>query len=222
MYFKEISSTEKGIEEDLTYKFIVIGNSGVGKSNFILKILGKDFQTESQTTIGVELFSKYFKVGITEKGKEIEKIIKINIWDTAGQERYKSVTSSYYKGAKGVFVLYDLTKSETFESVDYWIKDAKLYCQHKPNIMIIGTKSDLTHLLIIDELKQKAKADFYSNIFYKDSTYMEISSKDETNVDVAFITMIKEIFTKTELESEVNNKESKLFQKKNNPSTCCG
>jgi Ras-related protein Rab-11A len=165
MYFREITSTEIEIKEDYSYKIIVIGNSGVGKSNFILKILGKEFQSDSPTTIGVELFSKYFQVTHTYKGKNVESIVKINLWDTAGQERYKSVTSSYYKGAKGVFVLYDLTKQETFESVDEWIKDANLYCQHKPSIMIIGTKSDLSNLKIIDELKQKAKADFYSKLF---------------------------------------------------------
>lgn len=162
MYFREITTTEKEIKEDYNYKIIIIGNSGVGKSNFILKLLGKEFQSDSPTTIGVELFSKYFKVTHSHKEKNYESILKINIWDTAGQERYKSVTSSYYKGAKGVFVLYDLTKQETFESVDEWIKDANLYCQQKPNIMIIGTKSDLSNLKIIDELKQKAKADFYS------------------------------------------------------------
>lgn len=162
MYLKEITSTDKEIKEDYSYKLIVIGNSGVGKSNFILKILGKEFQSDSPTTIGVELFSKYYISTNISEGKKTESIVKINIWDTAGQERYKSVTSSYYKGARGVFVLYDLTKQDTFESVDEWIKDANLYCQQKPTIMIIGTKCDLSNLKIIDELKQKAKANFYS------------------------------------------------------------
>lgn len=162
MFLKEIISTEKEIKEDYSYKLIVIGNSGVGKSNFILKVLGKEFQSDSPTTIGVELFSKYYIATNISEGKKTESTIKINIWDTAGQERYKSVTSSYYKGARGVFVLYDLTKQDSFESVDEWIKDANLYCQQKPTIIIIGTKCDLSNLKIIDELKQKAKADFYS------------------------------------------------------------
>jgi len=168
MYFREISQPkDKEIKEDFLYKIIVIGNSGVGKSNFILRILGKPFQSNSPTTIGVELHTKYFETSYYENGKYQEKLLKINLWDTAGQERYKSVTSSYYKGAKGVFVLYDLTKQDTFENVDDWIKDANLYCQQKPNIMIIGTKSDLCNLKIIDELKQKAKADYYSKLFLK-------------------------------------------------------
>ena len=165
MYFKELKPQEKEeIKEDFSYKIIVIGNSGVGKSNFILRILGKPFQSDSPTTIGVELFTKFFEVSYYESGIYTEKKLKVTVWDTAGQERYKSVTSSYYKGAKGVFVLYDLTKTETFESVDEWIKDANLYCQQKPNIIIIGTKSDLSNLKIIDDLKQKAKADFYSKL----------------------------------------------------------
>ena len=110
MDLKEIFDTNQNIKEDFNYKLIVIGNSGVGKSNFILRILGKDFRTDSPTTIGVELFSKYFEASYTDKDVKVVKILKVNIWDTAGQERYKSVTSSYYKGAKGVFVVYDLTK----------------------------------------------------------------------------------------------------------------
>lgn len=167
MYFKELkpNEMEKEIKEDYSYKIIVIGNSGVGKSNFILRILGKPFQSDSPTTIGVELYSKYFEVSYYDNGLYTEKTLKITIWDTAGQERYKSVTSSYYKGAKGVFVLYDLTKTDSFENVDDWIKDANLYCTNKPNIIIIGTKSDLSNLKLIDELKQKAKADFYSKSF---------------------------------------------------------
>lgn len=165
MYFKELPPDTKDLKEEYTYKIIVIGNSGVGKSNFILRILGKDFQSDSPTTIGVELHSRYFHIDYTDGNKFNETIIKANVWDTAGQERYKSVTSSYYKGAKGVFVLYDLTKQETFDSVDEWIKDAKQFCQLQPNLMIIGTKSDLSNLKIIDSLKQKAKADFYSKQF---------------------------------------------------------
>ena len=164
MQIKEIINFDKEIKEDYSYKLIVIGNSGIGKSNFILRVLGKDFMTDSPTTLGVELHSKYFSIIKNNNDLKDEKIVKINIWDTAGQERYKSITSGYYKGTKGVFVLYDLTRQETFESIDDWVKDINNYCQIKPIIMIVGTKNDLKNLRMVDELKQKSLSNIYSKI----------------------------------------------------------
>ena len=87
---------------DLLFKLILIGDSAVGKSNILLKYLKNEFDQNSRATVGVEFGTK----NVLINGKKV----KIQIWDTAGQERYRSITSAYYKGAKGAFIVYDITK----------------------------------------------------------------------------------------------------------------
>ena len=160
MFFKEISTNNSNeIKESFTYKIIVIGDSGVGKSNFIHRFLGKEYKPDSISTIGVELFSKVYEAMYITGNKSCCDLIRINIWDTAGQERYKSVASSYYKGSKGVFILYDTTKLDTFENTNDWIKDVNEFCNFKPTLMLVGTKSDLNNLKVVDSdiLEDKAE-----------------------------------------------------------------
>ena len=100
-------------EYDLLFKLILIGDSYVGKSNILLKYLKNQFNENSKTTIGVEFGTKNIIIN--------NKRIKIQIWDTAGQERYRSITSAYYKGAKGALIVYDITRKNTFDNIDKWI-----------------------------------------------------------------------------------------------------
>ena len=88
------------IQEDILLKIVVVGDCAVGKSNILSRYINNKFSKESKTTVGLELSSKTFKID--------NKIIKINIWDTAGQERFTSITSAYYKGAKGALIVYDI------------------------------------------------------------------------------------------------------------------
>ena len=102
---------------DMIVKIILIGDSGVGKTNILSQYLKKQFNQDSLATVGVEFGSKIV---------EIEKVkIKAQIWDTAGQERYRSITTSYYKGAKGAFIVYDVTRFSSFETVERWISELK-------------------------------------------------------------------------------------------------
>ena len=104
-------------EYDMIFKVVLIGDSGVGKTNILSRYVRDDFSIETKSTVGVEFGSKVLKVNNTS--------IKIQIWDTAGQERYKSITKAYYKGAKGAFVVYDITRKETFSSVEKWVDELK-------------------------------------------------------------------------------------------------
>ncbi len=158
MNFYEISSKVK-TTESYSYKIIVIGDSGVGKSNFIKRFIDNEFKSESISTVGCALYSILYEASYFEGNHIKRDIIKINIWDTAGQERYKSVTSSYYKGSHGIFVLYDTTKKETFKNTDDWIQDIQNFCNNEPSIMLVGTKSDLYSLKIIEteDLNKKAE-----------------------------------------------------------------
>ena len=111
---------------EMMFKVVLVGDSSVGKTNIMSKYLKNEFHEDSKATVGVEFGSKQFsveghqiKAQISVEGHQI----KAQIWDTAGQERYKAITSAYYKGAKGAFVVYDITRKQSFDSVDRWIND---------------------------------------------------------------------------------------------------
>jgi small GTP-binding protein len=121
---------------DLIFKTVIIGDSGVGKSNLLSRYLNNSFSTELKTTVGVEFGAKKLNI----QGK----MVKAQIWDTAGQERYRSITSAYYKGAKGGLLVFDLTNEESFNSIDKWLKELKQECESDLVIVLVGNKSDLT------------------------------------------------------------------------------
>ncbi|XP_070571397.1 ras-related protein Rab-4B isoform X3 [Ptychodera flava] len=120
---------------DFLFKFLVIGSAGTGKSCILHQFIENKFKQESNHTIGVEFGSKVVNVG----GKSV----KLQIWDTAGQERFRSVTRSYYRGAAGALLVYDITSRETYNALTNWLTDAKTLAS--PNIVIIlcGNKKDL-------------------------------------------------------------------------------
>ena len=100
---------------DVIYKVVLVGDSGVGKTNILLRSLNKEFNQNTKATVGVEFGS----INITIDNK----IVKGQIWDTAGQERYRAITSAYYRGAHGALIVYDVTQRDTFDSIDKWISD---------------------------------------------------------------------------------------------------
>ena len=108
---EEIDSKE--VKEDYKLKLVVVGDSGVGKTNLIKRFANNTFNSNSKATVGVEFLSKSFKIN--------NRVFKIEMWDTAGQERYKSITAAYYKGAKGALVVYDITSKLSFENLDKYL-----------------------------------------------------------------------------------------------------
>ena len=107
----------KDVKEDYKLKLVVVGDSGVGKTNLIKRFVNNSFNSNSKATVGVEFLAKSFKIN--------NQIFKIEIWDTAGQERYKSITAAYYKGAKGALVVYDITSKISFENIDKWMRNKR-------------------------------------------------------------------------------------------------
>ena len=120
---------------DMIFKILIIGDAGVGKSNLLLRYVKNEFASDMRSTVGVEFGSKMLKIDNYD--------IKAQIWDTAGQERYRAITSAYYKGAKGVLIVYDITKKNTFENVDKWLNDFKMKNDDDDAIVIVCNKSDL-------------------------------------------------------------------------------
>ena len=105
-------------EYDYLFKIVLIGDSDVGKSQLLSRFTKNEFNLESKATIGVEFATKTMKA-------ENDHTLKVQIWDTAGQERYRAVASSYYRGAVGAMVVYDITNNKSFQNVSNWISELK-------------------------------------------------------------------------------------------------
>ena len=200
---------------EMMAKVILIGDSSVGKTNIMSKYLKNQFNENSKATVGVEFGSKLFKLN----GHNI----KAQIWDTAGQEKYKAITGAYYKGSKGAFVVYDITRKETFESVDKWINDLKSSGDPKLIIIIIGNKCDLEEKREILKEQGEEKAKSFGCAF------LETSALSGDNIDKGFEMMISEIFKKygndsnedDELGSVEKGEDIKLDKKENQKKSCC-
>jgi Ras-related protein Rab-1A len=115
------------------------------------------------------------------------KVIKLQIWDTAGQERFRTITSSYYRGAHGIIVVYDVTDQESFNNVKQWLNEIDRYASENVNKLLVGNKSDLTSKKVVDYATAKAFADEIGIPF------LETSAKNASNVEQAFMTMAAEI-----------------------------
>jgi small GTP-binding protein len=122
-------------EYDMIFKIVIIGDSSVGKSNMMSRYLKNEFSLESKATVGVEFGAKRLDIE--------DFTVKAQIWDTAGQERYKSIANVYYKGSKGAFVVYDITRKESFENVDKWVNELRGNGGKDVHMILIGNKCDL-------------------------------------------------------------------------------
>ena len=174
-------------EYEMMIKVILIGDSGVGKTNIMSKYLKNQFMENSKATVGVEFGSKLFN----HEGHKI----KAQIWDTAGQEKYKAITGAYYKGSKGAFVVYDITRKETFASVERWVNDLKSTSDPKLTIILIGNKNDMEDQRQVTKEQGEEKAKSFGCAF------LETSALSGDNLDKAFTLMVKEIFEKFNSES---------------------
>lgn len=145
--------TAKEEEYDMIFKVVLIGDSGVGKSNIMSRYLKDEFSIETKTTVGVEFGAKKLELNGNN--------IKAQIWDTAGQERYKSITNAYYKGSKGALLVYDITKKESFDNIDRWILELKNNGESEVTIILIGNKSDLDAERQVSKDEGQNKAKYY-------------------------------------------------------------
>ena len=205
-------------EYDLLFKLILIGDSYVGKSNILLKYLKNQFNENSKTTIGVEFGTKNIIIN--------NKRIKIQIWDTAGQERYRSITSAYYKGAKGALIVYDITRKNTFDNIDKWITDLKLNGDKNICIIILGNKSDLIDKREINKNDGIKKAEMYKTAFLETSA-LNGSALNGDNISKAFDELIEQIVINNknifqdDNENEIDKGVNLNDEKNNNNKKCC-
>ncbi|XP_002868082.2 ras-related protein RABB1a isoform X2 [Arabidopsis lyrata subsp. lyrata] len=155
------------------FKYILIGDTGVGKSCLLLKFTDKRFQAVHDLTIGVEFGSKKITIDNIP--------IKLQIWDTAGQESFRSVTRSYYRGRAGTLLVYDITRRETFNHLASWLEEARRHASENMTTMLIGNKCDLEEKRAVSTEEGEQFAREHGLIF------MEASAKTAHNVEEAFI-----------------------------------
>jgi len=176
------------MSQKITYKIILIGDSAVGKTCIFKKITSGVFNEKSISTIGMDRRTLNFTIKSSEGG---DLDIEVQLWDTAGQERFRSITNTYYKSSQGLLLIYDITKRDTFSSVENWINNVKesLGVEDKYLIVLIGNKVDLaeanpeTREVNLDEAEEICKKE---GVFWGG----ECSAKDFTDEQ------LKEIFTK--------------------------
>ena len=181
-------------EFDIIFKIVLIGDSGVGKTNLLGRYLKKEYKEETKATVGVEFGEKKYELNGLK--------IKAQIWDTAGQERYKAITSMYYKGAKGALIVFDLSSKNTFQNVEKWYNEIKKTADPNINLILIGNKSDLKdkRQISTEEGENKAKE---MNV-----AYLETSALNCDNVDIAFDALIEAISKKMKMEIEAEEEEN--------------
>ncbi|KAL5096252.1 hypothetical protein RYX36_000579 [Vicia faba] len=173
--------SRRGDEEyDYLFKVVLIGDSGVGKSNILSRFTRNEFCLESKSTIGVEFATRTLEV----EGRTV----KSQIWDTAGQERYRAITSAYYRGALGALLVYDVTKPTTFDNVTRWLKELRDHADANIVIMLIGNKTDLRHLRAVNTEDAQNYAE------REGLSFIETSALEATNVEKAFQTILGEIY----------------------------
>ncbi|KAD3068761.1 hypothetical protein R6Q59_017214 [Mikania micrantha] len=165
---------------DYLYKVVLIGDSGVGKSNLLSRFSKNEFSLDSKSTIGVEFATRSIRVD--------DKVIKGQIWDTAGQERYRAITSAYYRGTVGALIVYDITRKVTFENVERWLKELRDHTDQNIVVMLVGNKADLSHLRAVttDEATSFSERE--------DVFFMETSALEALNVEKAFTEVLTQIY----------------------------
>ncbi len=160
-------------------KFVIIGNSGVGKSNILLRYIYNSFSEEFKTTVGVEFGAKNIEID--------KKIFRIQIWDTAGQENFRSIERAYYKNSVCACVVYDISNHASFEDIQVWIDDCTKQTAKSVLLFLVGNKSDLKDNREVSYEEGAAYAKSHKMLF------LEASAKTGENINEIFETSVKQI-----------------------------
>ena len=196
------------MSEESVYKVLLLGDTTVGKTCFLLKYTDKTFQEVHMSTIGLDYRLKTMTL---KSGK----VIKLQIWDTAGQDRFRAITKNYYKGAHGIILIYDVTSLQTYENVKTWINQIREDAPANVVIYIAGNKIDMEEERKVKTEEGKKLADEFGLPFY------ETSAKNDININETFENLVEEIdSTYSKLganKGEANNK----LNKGKGKSKCC-
>ena len=192
-------------QKELLYKILLLGDSSVGKTCFLMRYSDNTFQEIHMSTIGLDYKLKNVQL---DDGK----IVKIQIWDTAGQDRFRSITKNYYKGAHGIILIYDVTSRKTYENIKNWVAQIKEEVSEKVTIILVGNKID-------DEKNRKVTTEEGQNMAKECGLdFFETSAKSGINIDSTFNELVKKTVEKY---SKVDGKGDKLKGRKSGKKGGC-
>ena len=215
LILESVNKTQKLVNGQGYLSFILIGDSTVGKTCFYNRYFRNSFSLPFLTTIGIEKESKLVKIG--------EEIYKITLWDTAGQDRFKCLPRKYYQNADGIFLLFDVTKEETFNNVSSWITDVKENSnrrigdgnnQSEITLFLLGNKIDCPDRVISSEQGEKLAGSLGMK-------YFEISCKLNMNIPEIMSRMIMESYMKTNHIDNFFKLSSKKIKRQTEKKSCC-
>ena len=191
-----MNTPTKGNDDyEFIFKVLLLGNSNVGKSSLFLRFVDDIWNDTFVPTIGVDFKIKTFDID--------DKRIKMQIWDTAGQERFKNIIASYYRGAHGILLIYDVTDKDSFKNLSNWLIEIEKNSSKNVLKVLIGNKTDLEEKRVISYNQAKEFADSYG------LKYIETSAKKNLNVNEAFATLGRELMLASEDKRIVKQKQNK-------------
>lgn len=207
------------VNKEIILKYVIVGDSGCGKSSLINQYMTNEFDENVPTTIGVEFYVKRFKLNNID--------YRLHIWDLAGQERFKAIARSYYRNCDGVLMMFDLTNHKSFNSLKYWYNemlnmyDLENVDKYNPSILVIGNKNDIPYRDIDnDEIEDFLEGKNIVN-------YMECSAKTGENVLDIFDMLNKVVddritkYNPNKIENTINLTSQPLPPLKEQTSYCC-
>ena len=191
-----MNTPTKGNDDyEFIFKVLLLGNSNVGKSSLFLRFVDDIWNDTFVPTIGVDFKIKTFEID--------EKKIKMQIWDTAGQERFKNIIASFYRGAHGILLIYDVSDKDSFKNLSNWLIEIEKNSNKNVLKVLIGNKTDLEDKRVITYNQGKEFADSYGMKF------IETSAKKNYNVNEAFETLGRELMKASEDKQITKQKDTK-------------
>ena len=214
------NSIQNNTNYEYLFKIILIGSSGVGKSSILQRYMKKTFDENYKITIGVDFLMKTLTIN--------KQLVKLQVWDTAGQEKYKSMVSSYYRGAHVALIVFDLTSHLSFEALPSWIENFYKNGPEQKNTILIGNKKDLVE----ERQVTQEEAELFSQTNNK--IYFETSAKEGDNIDYVFNYTAEKLLefykeSKTELkrtmtpntQKQISNFQAVRIEETNDKKKCC-
>ena len=210
-----------GQEYDYLFKVLLLGDSGTGKSSLILRYTDDTFNSSLVSSIGVdfkvkkkEIDGKIIKIQIVSYISEYnDSILIFNQWDTAGHEKFRAITTSYYRGANAIIIVFDLTEQKSFLHIIEWLKHIEKYAKENVLKFLVGNKSDLVDNRVIS----KEEADKFAE--EHNLPYIETSAKEGVNIDELFDNSINKYLNG--IHFKIEEKNITLEQANNSEKGCC-
>jgi len=196
-----------GQKYDYLIKLLMLGNSDVGKTSIIQRFTKDSFDPFIISSIAIDFMLKTINLG----GKKV----KLQIWDTAGQERYRSMARAYYRGAMGIFLVYDITDRLSFTNIKGWVQDLKEHAASNVKKILVGNKCDSEKGRLVTFNEGQNLASMYNMGFY------EVSAKNDVNVSEAFITICQDIIRSLVEKKTTRNNSVDIDRSTNDKSSCC-